>query len=64
MVCVYEYEFFFTVSIKHWINDHDMLFTSLNVVQLILISWFIREDRIQCKIRVDVPLAQAVSSYT
>lgn len=39
----------FTVSIKHWINVHDMLFTSLSVVKLILISWFIWEAEIKCK---------------
>lgn len=43
VVCVYEYVFLFTVSIRHWINVHDMLFMSLSAVKLILISWFIWE---------------------
>lgn len=37
------------VSIKHWINVHDVLFTSLSVVKLILISWFIWEAQIKYK---------------
>lgn len=40
---------FFTLSIKRWINVHDMLFMSLSAVKLILIRWFMWEAPFKCK---------------
>lgn len=48
-VCVFMNMYSSTVSIKHWINVHDMLFISLSTVKLILISWFIWEAEISFK---------------